>query len=239
MPRVARFVLPGLPYHVTHRGNRRQPVFVEDQDRHVYLLLLRRYAAEADLAVWGYCLMPNHMHLLVVPGNPESLARGIGLAHRRFAQRQNSTHGWTGHLFEGRYYSAGLDERHLWACVRYIERNPVRAGLAESAAAWPWSSAGAHCLGKEDPVLHPSRPFPHRLGRDWVGWLAIPAPTEEEDELRRATRTGRPCGAPGWVRGIEAQTGRRLVAMPRGRPRKEGAATPPASATLPDLFDGT
>ena len=113
MPRLSRFVHPGTPYHVTHRGNRRQVLFVDDEDRRDYVILLREYAAKAGMAVWGYCLMTNHVHLLVVPSLETSLARGVGLAHRRFAQRQNFRHRWTGHLFEGRYFSCALDGHHL------------------------------------------------------------------------------------------------------------------------------
>ena len=143
------------------------------------------------------------------------------MAHRRFAQRQNAVHGWTGHLFEGRFFSAALDDQHLWACIRYIERNPVRAALVANAAEWPWSSTRAHALGERDALLTPGRPFPgHLAGEgDWERWLALPPDAEAELALRRATRTGRPCGSKEWIAALEKHTNRRLAALPVGRPR--------------------
>ena len=132
MARLARVVVPGLSYHVTHRGNRRADIFVDDNDRVLYVGLMRDYAAKAGLGVRAWCLMSNHVHFVVVPEREGSLARGIGLAHRRFAAWQNARHGWLGHLWANRYFSTPLDETHLWRAVRYVERNPVRAGLVGS-----------------------------------------------------------------------------------------------------------
>ena len=164
MARLARTVAVGFPYHVTHRGNRREDIFFRDEDRRRYLELLRQYSAANGLQIWAYCLMTNHVHLLAVPGGPDALARGVGLTHRRHAQAINIAQGWTGHLWEHRFYSTALDEAHLWAAVKYIETNPVRAGLVGRAEEYGWSSARAHALGEADPLLSAGRPF-SRAGR--------------------------------------------------------------------------
>lgn len=225
MARLARFVHPGIPYHVTHRGNRRQAIFTSDSDRLIYRNLLGEYAAKAGLAIWGYCLMPNHVHLLLVPSAATSLAKGIGLAHRRFAQMQNARHGWTGHLFGGRFYSCALDHAHTWACIRYIERNPVRARLVERAEDWPWSSAAAHGGAYQDTLLDAGRPFPGTLRGGWLEWLTLPPSEQELLAIRGATRTGRPCGSSDWVHQLEQTTSRTLAAKAPGRPRKQGEET--------------
>jgi putative transposase len=151
--------LPGVPYHLTHRGNRREAVFFCDEDRRAYLAELGETARCQGLKIWGWCLMSNHVHLLVVPGREDSLSRTIGLVHARHARRLNAARGWTGHLWANRFFSTPLDETHLWTAIRYVELNPVRAGLVRWAQEWPWSSARAHALGEPDPLLDPARPF--------------------------------------------------------------------------------
>jgi putative transposase len=219
MPRTARLVIPGVPCHVVHRGNRRQPIFLGDGDRALYLALLAEESARVRLALWGWCLMESEVRLLAVPGDAEALARAIGLAHRRFAQAMNRRHGWSGHLFEGRFQSCALDPRHAAACLLDIESAPVRAGLAAAAEEWPWSSASARARG--DALLAPGAPPPRS---------EPPAETELE-AIRRATLTGRPCGDVEWVRGLERMTGLTLVKRPRGRPRREPAPAAPLPMT--------
>lgn len=215
MPRIARVAPPGCAFHVTHRGNRRTPVFFQAGDERRYLEILRENATKWRLAIWSYCLMPNHVHLLVCGENSDSLARGIGNAHRRYARMVNRRAGWTGHLWANRFFSTPLDERHLWAAVRYVETNPVRAGLVKDAESFPWSSACAHVGGREDPVLSDGRPFPGDV-EDWSGWLKGHEDPAVIQSLRRNTAAGRPSGSPQFVESLETRLGRRLAARSRG-----------------------
>jgi putative transposase len=172
MTRLARAVAVGFPYHVTHRGNRRQDIFFSDDERRTYLDWLREYSRASGLEIWAWCLMSNHVHLLVVPAREDALARAIGLTHRRHALALNAAHRWTGHLWEHRFFSTALDESHLWAAVRYIEQNPVRAGLVGRAEKWCWSSARCHALGESDALLAAGRPFPAPGDRRRLGDMA-------------------------------------------------------------------
>jgi putative transposase len=225
MPRFARVVVPSYPYHVTHRGNRREDVFFSPEDRDVYRRWLREYAAECDLSVWAYCLMSNHVHLLVVPGSADALAATIGRTHMRYARWVNRRQGWSGHLWANRFYSTALDEAHLWAAVRYVESNPVRAGVVAAAQEYAWSSAQAHALGHSDALLSSERPFPdHGRVGDWATWLASGTDEEMVAAIRHNTATGRPTGAPAFIAHFEALVGRVLTAGRRGRKRKRPEA---------------
>ncbi len=144
MPRAARFVLSGVPHHITQRGNRRCQVFFSDADRRTYLAWLQSDAKHHGLEVLAYCLMTNHVHLVAVPAGPHSMERALRHLHMRYAQRINRMKDWKGHVWQGRYFSAALDESYFWAAIRYVEQNPVRAGLVSRAEDYPWSSARAH-----------------------------------------------------------------------------------------------
>jgi putative transposase len=214
MARLARIIVPGLPHHVTHRGNRRDDVFLEDGDREAYCRFLSDCAAKAKLDIWGYCLMTNHVHLIVAPQREDSLARGVGLAHRRYAVWLNKRKGWSGHLWANRYFSTPLDEAHHWAAMRYVERNPVRARLVGAAAEYRWSSARAHVCGAADALLAPDSPYPGPVP-DWGQWLLDPE-EESAERIRRCTKTGRPCGGPSFVADLERTLGRLLHPAKRG-----------------------
>ena len=150
MGRIARIVAPGLPHHVTQRGNRRQETFFCDEDYRAYLSLLVEWCGRHGTRIWAYCLMPNHVHLIVVPSQPDGLARAIGEAHRRYTRRINFRQGWRGYLWQGRFASFAMDEPYLMAATRYVERNPVKANLAARPEDWPWSSAAGHLAGRGD-----------------------------------------------------------------------------------------
>jgi putative transposase len=222
MARFARIVVPGYPYHVTHRGNRREDVFYSTDDRDVYRKWLREYSDTFELEIWAYCLMCNHVHLLVLPHRDDSLALAIGHTHRRYAQWVNRQHGWSGHLWANRFHSTLLDNGHLWTAVKYVECNPVRARIVRRAEEYPWSSARAHSRGSADALLSPNRPFPNseRVG-DWAAWLATALDEQSEATLRRNTQTGRPCGSTAFIEKLEEQEGRSLRPGKRGR-RKDG-----------------
>ena len=150
MPRVARLIAPGIPHHVTQRGNRRMQTFFCDEDYQAYLSLMAQWCRKFDVAVWCYCLMPNHIHLIAVPETEAGLRLAIGEAHRRYSVMVNRRQKWTGHLWQGRFSSFPMDETYLLAAAKYIEMNPVRAKLVPEPYAWKWSSAKPHADGTDD-----------------------------------------------------------------------------------------
>ena len=138
MARLARIVVPDIPHHLTQRGNRREDIFFDDADRRKYLRLLKDQCELYRLEVWAYCLMTNHVHLVVVPRTPDALGQAMRRMNSQYAAYVNRRQGLSGHLWQGRFFSCPLDERHFWSAVRYVERNPVRDGLAAKA----WNSHG-------------------------------------------------------------------------------------------------
>jgi putative transposase len=153
MARLARIVAPGIAHHVTARGNRREPIFFEDGDQDLYCDLLAEQMRKAGVEVWAYCLMPNHVHLILRPSDQGGLGRALGTTHRRWANFINARGRWRGHLFDGRFASVAMDESHLLAAVRYVTLNPVRVRLAARAEDWLWSSARAHLAGEDDGLV--------------------------------------------------------------------------------------
>jgi putative transposase len=214
MARLARVVVPDLPHHVTQRGNRREAIFFEDGDYEVYCALLAQQARRFQVEVWAYCLMPNHVHLILVPKRAELLGIAVGEAHRRYTNFINARAGCTGHLFQRRFSSVVLDDQHLEAALCYVSLNPVRAGLVERAEDWRWSSVRAYLAGKDD-ALASVAPVQERVP-DFRQLL-----NHECDEsfaaLRRAERTGRPVGGGDFVVGLERLLGRPLARRSPGR----------------------
>jgi putative transposase len=215
MARLARLVIPGLPYHVTQRGNRRGTTFFEDDDFRIYRELLTEAAHAAGVSVWAYCLMPNHVHLIVVPADPDGLRGTFANAHRRYARLINARHRWSGHLWQGRYGAVAMDEVHLVHAARYVALNPVRARLCDAAADWPWSSARAHLAGRDDELVEVA-PLLQRVG-DFAAFLRTGEDQQATRALRMAETTGRPLGSAPWVAALEQRTGRTLAAQKRGR----------------------
>ncbi len=218
MARLARVVAPGLPHHVTQRGNRRLPVFFEDADYRVYLDLLAEHTAAAGVAVWAYCLMPNHVHLILVPRDGDGLRAALGEAHRRYTRHINFREGWRGYLWQGRFASFAMDQPYLLACARYVELNPVRAKLAGTARAWKWSSARAHLAGEDDGVVT-VQPLLEQVS-DWQAFLGTGLGAKELAAIRTHGRTGRPLGGEGFLTRLEVRLGRRLrKAKPGPKPK--------------------
>lgn len=212
--------MPGLSYHVTHRGNRRGLVFLSDEDRDAYLRRLARAGDRHGLELWAYCLMPNHVHLVVRAARQDSLARTIGEVHGQHARVLHRREGWDGHLWANRYYAAALGPDRLWAAVRYVERNPVRAGLAARAEDFRWSSARAHCGLAPSAPLSPRRPFPGPI-LDWRSWLAGAPDRDGEGAIRWCTARGLPAGSREFVADLERRLDRSLTPRRRGRPLSE------------------
>ena len=196
MPRQARIVVPGIAHHVTQRGTNRQTVFLSQADRKVYLDLLRENCRQAGVSILGYCLMPNHLHLIAVPQEEVALAVVLRRTHGRYAQYFNARKQRCGHLWQNRFYSCPLERTHLWNALAYVERNPVRAGLSERAEEFEWSSAAAHLKGKD-----PSRMLDLDFWREAGGggfWTELLRQDEGEAfrmDLRRATYAGKALGS--------------------------------------------
>ena len=220
MPRIARVVVKDVPYHVTQRGNRRQDVFFCDDDRRMYLSWLSDYSHRYQLDILAYCLMKNHIHLVVVPHRHDSMADTLRIVHIRHCQMVNARFGWSGHLWQGRYFAAALDDAHLWAAVRYVERNPVRAGMVDQADDYAWSSAAFH-LGKRGDKLIRSDSEWGGAVEDWQEALAEPEDEQMVQVIRNRTHCGFPCGDEQFVARLSEAVGRPLVLRPRGRPRRE------------------
>jgi putative transposase len=221
MTRLARMVAVGVAHHVTQRGNARRFILERDADRFVYLDLLFHSIELHCLALIGYCLMSNHIHLIVVPGKPDSLARALKDTHGRYAAYWNASHHSSGHVWQGRFYSCLLDEAHLWEALRYAELNPVRAGLVAKAESWGWSSASAHC-GTSPPNAHLAmEPWQARWAvKEWQSFLAGEQAQSQLTAIRNSTYTGRPLGTTEFIRSLERDTNRSLTVHKRGRPRK-------------------
>jgi len=216
MARMARVVIPNYPHHVTQRGNRKQRTFFSERDYSHYRSLLAAAKEKAGIDIWAYCLMPNHVHLVAIPTRADGLAILFREAHLRYTRSINDREGWRGHLWQERYHSFPMDEQHLWIAVRYIELNPVRAGLCAQPQDWRWSSIHAH-LGAHDELANPE-PMLRRVG-DWRRFLNVDVGDSAQESLRRHSRTGRPAGDDEFVTRLELVTGRRLRPLKSG-PRK-------------------
>jgi putative transposase len=218
MARTARLVGPGLPHHVLQRGNRRQKVFFSDQDKSEYLRILKDQIREHGLKIWSYCLMDNHVHLIVVPGNKESLGLGIGETHKKYTRMVNFREGWRGYLWQGRFRSFILDEKYLYNAVRYVERNPVRAKMVRKAEDYEWSSARSRVKGEKNELISE-----FYLVKEIVDWSEYLAGEDDEKTLklmRRHGATGKPLGSGEFLEWLAKKLKVDLRPKKRGRPRK-------------------
>ena len=219
MARMARVVVPGYPHHVIQRGNRRQQTFFEKGDYQAYIELMAEWCEQCGVAIWAYCLMPNHAHLIAVPEDEEGLGRAIGEAHRRYTRHVNFREGWRGHLWQGRFASFVMDKEHLLAAARYIELNPVRAKIVRKPHRYRYSSARAHLEGRDDRLVTASPLL--AMIPDWSSFLGSAIDPEQQEVLRRHERTGRPLGSKRFVGKLERLLGRSLHPRKGGRPRKK------------------
>ena len=215
MARISRLVIPGLPHHVTQRGNRRAQTFFEDGDYALYKDLLSEAARNAGAEIWAYCLMPDHVHIIIVPEDEDGLRRTFADAHRRYTGYINARMRVTGHLWQGRFGSVVMDDEHLGHAVRYVSRNPVRAKLVRRARDWRWSSVRAHLSGCDDELVTVA-PVLKRYG-DIADFLRQGDVDEQEfKRLRLGETTGRPLGSAMWISKLEKQSGRTLKPQKRG-----------------------
>ena len=223
MPRRARTVFAGVPHHITQRGNRREDVFFTNDDRRQYLNWLKEYSDQYQVDILAYCLMTNHIHLVAVPATDAGLQNVLKPLHMRYAQRFNRQRGWKGHVWQGRYFSSPLDESYLWAAIRYVERNPVRARMVRKAENYPWSSAVGHCLKTEDKIITSKPSWWKKFNSigDWSTWLAAGDDPERMQMLRRNIEKGLPCGSDRFIKQLEKKIGHLLQYRPIGRPRQQ------------------
>ncbi len=219
MARLARVVVPGMPHHITQRGNRRPTTFFCDEDYAAYRELMAHWCSEHQVQIWAYCLMPNHVHLIAVPKTAEGLCRAIGEAHRRYTRRVHFREDWRGHLWQGRFASFVMDEPYLLAAARYVELNPLRAGLVASPREYRWSSARAHLKGKDDELVAVA-PLLAMAG-NWRQLLTSAVREEELRQFRQHERTGRVLGDDRFQKRLERNLGRILRRQKPGPKRPQ------------------
>lgn len=221
MPRISRIVAADYPHHITQRGVRSMDIFHSDQDRERYLQFVKEEALKCGIDILAWCLMTNHVHFIAVPHSETSLARGFGEAHKRYTRMKNFSDDVRGYLFQGRFGSCVLDERHLLAAVRYVENNPVVAGMAKHAWEYKWSSAAYHAGDIKKDVLVKSRNL-YGLVKDWRKYLEEQlAENDDIHNVRRSTRTGRPAGDCEFEKKIGKLTGRMLQRKKPGPKKKQ------------------
>ena len=217
MARLARIVVPGLPHHVTQRGNGRAKVFFTPKDYELYRDLLVEHCRAADVGIWAWCLMPNHVHLILTPADPDGLRRALAKVHRIYAGTIHARQKKTGHFWQGRFGAVAMDEDHFLSALRYVGLNPVRAGLAGQAIDWPWSSARAHLTGEPDGVTD-LRPTQDRLSSPAGLFDLLETDIATFNALRKAESIGRPVGGEAFLDRIAGHIGNDV------RPRKRGRA---------------
>ena len=220
MARLSRIVVPDTPHHVTQRGKRRQALFSEPGDYALYRDLLAERCAKNGIVCWAYCLMPNHVHLILNPGASAGLSRAVGEAHRRYTAYVNARARVTGHLFQGRFGCVAMDEAHALNAVRYLAFNPVRAGLCDKPEDWPWSSVKAHLAGRDDalvrvrPVLDIAPAFADLLDMSLDELAAL-------DAFETLAANDRPLGNAAFLDEAERKLGRSLRrGTPGPKPRR-------------------
>jgi len=222
MPRLARTVFPNIPHHITQRGNRREDVFFEDKDRKFYLSLLKHYTGKYKVEVLAYCLMTNHIHLVLLPSDENGLQNVLKPLHMRYTQRVNRNNGWKGRLWQGRYFSSALDDKYTWAAIRYTELNPVRAKIVRKAENYKWSSAAGHCKLRTDEIITNDIKWVRKFesAGNWSEWLKHGFRDDNIEIIRRNIEKGLPCGSEKFIEKLERISDRVLHYRPRGRPRE-------------------
>jgi putative transposase len=217
MPRIARVVLPDVPYHITQRGNYRQDVFEDQQDKEFYMELFMYYAKEHGLKLYAWCLMDNHVHFVVEPSTETTLAKVFNTVHMRYSQYFNKKKGVRGHLWQGRFFSCPLDKEHLYEAIRYVELNPVRANIVSQIENYEWSSSYNRLCGDNRFPLHSIKGY---LEIDnWKEYLKEAMNDDVIAMFRSNTKTGRPSGGAHFVSKIEKLTGRSFSIRRVGRPK--------------------
>ncbi|MDX8396186.1 MAG: transposase [Mariprofundaceae bacterium] len=215
MARMARVVIPGIPHHVTQRGVRRNDVFFCDDDYELYIRLLAKYCRQSGTEIWSYCLMTNHVHLIMVPSSEDGLRASLGEAHRRYTLHINERENCRGHLWQERFHSFPMDEHYLLAATRYVELNPVHANMVDRAEDYAWSSTHAHLAGQDDTLVKVA-PMLERVG-NWQKYLNGGIDDVTVEALRMHSKTGRPLGDESFLDMLEYKVGKVLRPLKKGR----------------------
>ena len=219
MPRIARAVAVAFPHHIIQRGNNKEKVFFEEEDRQTYIELLKKYSEKWECPVLAYCLMGNHVHLLVRPKREESLYKMMQGLTLCYSQHINRKYEKTGRLWESRYHSCIVDREHyLWAVARYIEQNSRRAKIVKKEEEYPYSSAKAHIEGSRDDVLGEAL-FIDAQRKDYIAFIRESITEEEMQRLKYSTRTGRPFGREEFIKRMEKKLNKRFILQKPGRPK--------------------
>lgn len=218
MSRIARVVVPGLAHHVTQRGNRRLPTFFVEDDYAAYYEFLAEGCAKSGTTLWAYCLMPNHVHLLLVPRHEDGLRATLSETHRRYTRMVNFREGWRGHLWQERFASFPADGTYLLNVARYIEMNPVRARLVTRPEDYRWSSARAHVHDLTDALLDTCALL--QFEPAWRTFLQEDMNEKTASTIRMHENTGRPYGDADFIAKIENMLGRNLTPQKPGRKPK-------------------
>ena len=228
MARLPRYFVPGQPLHVIQRGNNREPIVTGDDDYRFYLDCLTDAANQQGLAIHAYVLMTNHVHLLATPDTVTSVGKTLQSVGRRYVQYFNHTYRRTGTLWEGRYKATLIDsEAYLFTCMRYIELNPVRAGMVRHPTDYPWSSYGSNARGETQPLVTPHTLY-QRLGRTgnerqsaYRQLFRAHLSQTDIDAIRTATNKAWALGNDRFKAKMENLAGRRSAPLPKGRPKHD------------------
>jgi len=220
MPRAARFVIPGYFYHITHRGNNKQTIFYSDEDRRKYLYWFEEAKQKYGMHVFSYCLMNNHVHFIAQVENELSFARTINTVHMRYAQYINQKYERVGHLWQGRYYSCILDDAHLFAAVRYVERNPVRAEMVIKPWEWVWSSAREHIELEDKGIIFLDDIKSCLSISSWREYIEFDDKEDDLIEIRKQTLSLRAWAEDSFKKIVEEKYGVQFKSNSRGRPKK-------------------
>jgi putative transposase len=214
MARIPRIVAPGLPHHVVQRGNRRQQTFFHDMDYQSYIHILAEKCNRHRVEIWAYCLMPNHVHLIAIPQEEDSLRKAIGEAHKLYSEKINQREGWSGHLWQGRFSSYVMDEPYLIVATRYITLNPVRAGLVKFPEEYFWSSAHCYKTGLDDRLVR-VKALSDIIG-NWENFIGVPVTDKDLTAFQQHERTGRPLGSQNFLFNLSKKLGQAVLPGKRG-----------------------
>ena len=221
MPRDARVIVLGVPYHVTQRGNYRQVVFDDDSDKEKYMEFFMLYKEEFGVKLYAWCLMSNHVHFIVEPSTENGLAELFKFTHMRYSQYFNRKRGAFGHLWQGRFFSCALDNDYLYEAIRYVELNPLRAGMISKIDAYKWSSTkerlkiNSKGKGQLDSIEQ------YLQIDDWKEYLKEKGDEDFLNNIRNKTKLGKPLGDTKFIKRMEKLSGKEFTFRKSGRPKKE------------------
>lgn len=220
MPRTARASVGGICYHVINRGNGRSEVFHTEGDYQAFVDLIGLACERVRMRVLAYCIMPNHFHLALWPHSDGDLGRWMQWLLTAHVRRYHRHYRSSGHIWQGRFKAFPIEQdEHLLAVLRYIERNPLRAGLVKQPEDWPWSSLRGSGSTRHSNIVHH---WPVARPENWLLWIKQPMTATELEQLRQSVNRGTPYGSTAWIHRAASQLGLETSLRPRGRPRKRG-----------------